>query len=231
MGSRALRLAAVRVRVSEDHFVKVRGIIKDLIARLEADAESEATQKSFCDEAMSAAMTARDDANSEIETLAAEKAKLEAEKATLEKEIAELAAAIAELKQALIDATELRQAEQAENEKTIATAEEGEAAVKEALSTLEAFYSTAFVQKGKYVPPNSDREGKTVSDRQPEIFDTTYHGDQTESKGIIGLLEVIVADFERTIATVTTEEEIADAAYQKFKKETEADIDEKEKSK
>jgi chromosome segregation ATPase len=231
MKSQVLALAALRVQATEDHFVKVRQIIKDLIARLEADAESEATQKTFCDEAMTAAMTSRDDANSEIETLAAEKAKLESEKATLEKEIAELAAAIADLKQALIEATELRQAEQAENEKTIATAEEGEAAVKEALKVLEEFYSNAFVQKGKYVPPNSDREGKTVSDRAPEIFDTTYHGDQTESKGIIGLLEIIVSDFERTISTVKTEEEIAEAAFQKFKTETEATIDEKTKSK
>merc|ERR1740121_2140506 len=116
--------------------------------------------------------------------------------------------------------------------KTLATAEEGKAAVTEAIEVLKEFYSNAFVQKsGKYVPPNSDREGKTVSDRAPDIFDTTYHGDQTESKGIIGLLEVIVSDFERTVATVTTEEEIADAAYQKFKKETEDDIEEKEKSK
>jgi chromosome segregation ATPase len=229
--SQVLALAALRVKATEDHFVKVRQIIKDLVARLEADAESEATQKSFCDEAMAAAMTERDDANSQIETLAAEKAKLEAEKATLMKEIAELAAAIAELKKALIDATELREAEKAENEKTIATAEEGEASVKQALKFLEDFYSNAFIQKGKYVPPNSDREGLTVSDRAPDVFDSTYHGDQAESKGILGLLEIIAADFERTIATVTTEEEIAEEAYQKFKTETEATIDEKTESK
>jgi chromosome segregation ATPase len=229
--SQVLALAALRVQATEDHFVKVRGIIKDLIARLEADAESEATQKTFCDEAMTNAMTARDDANSEIETLAAEKASLESEKATLEKEIAELAAAIADLKKALIDATEIRQAEQAENEKTIATAEEGKAAVTEALEVLTTFYSNAFIQKKKYVPPNSDREGMTVSDRSPEIFDTTYHGDQAESKGILGLLEIIVSDFERTISTVTTEEEIAEAAFQKFKTETEATIKEKTESK
>merc|ERR1719293_510215 len=99
-----------------------------------------------------------------------------------------------------------------------------------ALKFLKDFYDNAFIQTG-YVPPNSDREGKTVSDRAPKIFDSTYHGDQAESKGIIGLLEVILSDFERTITTVTQEEEIAQAAFEKFKSETEADIAEKEKTK
>merc|ERR1719401_2464297 len=230
--SKVLALAALQVKATEDHFVKVRGIIKDLIARLEADAESEQTQKDFCDKAMAAALKSRDDANSELEVLAATKAKLEAEMATLKKEIADLSEAIAKLNAALIEVTELREAESAENKKTIATAEEGNAAVESAIETLTNFYENAFVQKnGRYVPPNSDREGKTVSDRAPEIFDTAYHGDQTESKGIIGLLEVITSDFKRTIQKVTTDEEIAQAAYEKFKQETLDDIAEKEKSK
>merc|ERR1719401_24747 len=95
--SKVLALAALQARATEDHFVKVRGIIKDLIARLEADAESEQTQKDFCDKAMAAAITSRDNANSEIEVLAATKAKLEAEMATLKKEIADLSEAIAKL--------------------------------------------------------------------------------------------------------------------------------------
>jgi len=93
------------------------------------------------------------------------------------------------------------------------------------------FYENAFIQKKRYVPPNSDRTGKTVSDYAPDVFDTTYHGDQTESKGIIGLLEVIGADFDRTIEKVTQDEEIEQAAFEKFKKETEDDIATKEESK
>jgi flagellin-specific chaperone FliS len=232
IGSPVLSMVALKVQNAEDHFVKVRQIIKDLMARLEADAQSEQEQKGFCDEAMTAAMKSRDDAQAELETLAATKAKLEAEMDTLNTEIADLAAAIADLKKALIDATEIREAENAENMKTLATAEEGKAAVTEALEVLKEFYSNAFVQKsGKYVPPNSDREGKTVSDRAPDIFDATYHGDQVASKGIVGLLEVILSDFERTISTVTAEEQVAADAFAKFKSETEADIDTKEKSK
>merc|ERR1719163_2519067 len=97
-----------------------------------------------------------------------------------------------------------------------------------ALTILSEFYDNAFLQTSKYTPPNADRDGNTVSDLAPEIFDDTYHGNQDASKGIIGLLEVIVSDFERTIETTTKE---AKEEYQDFKKETEADIDSKEKSK
>merc|ERR1719487_1630994 len=62
-GSRVLSALAVRVKVAEDHFVKVRGLIKDLIMKLEADAKAEAKQKSFCDKHMAEAINDRDEAN------------------------------------------------------------------------------------------------------------------------------------------------------------------------
>merc|ERR1719171_282488 len=39
------QLSALMIRMKEDHFVKVRGMIKDLVAKLEADAAAEADQK------------------------------------------------------------------------------------------------------------------------------------------------------------------------------------------
>ena len=50
----------MRVTVAADHFVKVRGLIKDLIAKLKADAKSEATQKGNCDTGMAKAIAGRD---------------------------------------------------------------------------------------------------------------------------------------------------------------------------
>jgi len=50
--SKRLSAIAAKLELGKDHFVKVRGIIKDLIAKLEADAEAEATQKGYCDEEM-----------------------------------------------------------------------------------------------------------------------------------------------------------------------------------
>merc|ERR1719265_2460500 len=55
--SPALSAVSMKVLMSIDHFVKVRQIINDLIAKLEADAAAEASTKSYCDTEMSAAIT------------------------------------------------------------------------------------------------------------------------------------------------------------------------------
>ena len=84
--STALTGLASQIVMGKDHFAKVRGVIKDLIQRLEDDAEAEAEQKSFCDTEMKAAISNRDEQSLKMEaeksTLAAkraEKKKLEAE--------------------------------------------------------------------------------------------------------------------------------------------------------
>lgn len=235
--SELLTTVAFRARASEDHFVKVRAIIKDIISKLAAQAKSEEGQKSFCDKAMEDAISDRDDANLEIETLSAEKTRKEAKlKETIE-EIAQLSEDIANLKKLLLEATDLRQKEEEDNKETLETAKDGKASVSLALKVLSEFYKGAggdeFIQTAnkKYVPPNADREGKTVGDRAPEIFDEKYRGDQSSSKGIMGLLEVILSDFERTIDKVKEEEKLSAEAFETLKKDTETSITEKKKSK
>jgi len=224
-----LSMAALKISLSEDHFVKVRQIIKDLVARLESEAEGEKTQKSFCDEEMKKAVTSRDEEQGKVKTLKAKITGKEADKAQLTQEIAQLSKEIAENKRALMEATELREKESQENLLTIEEAGAGKEAVSQAVEVLKTFYGgAAFVQKASFVPTNSDREGKTVADRAPEVFDEDYKGSQEASKGIIGMLEVILSDFERTDKTVTQEEADAQEAFETFKSENEADTKTKE---
>lgn len=229
--SELLKTVALRAQVSEDHFVKVRSIIKDIISKLAKQAKAEEGQKSFCDKAMADAIEGRDEANAEIETLNADKTRKEAKVKTLTDEIAQLSEDISMLKKGLMEATELRQAEEEENKETLETAKEGKASVELALKVLSEFYKSAGEEFIQYVPPNADRDGNTVGDLAPEFPTEKYRGDQSSSKGIIGLLEVILSDFERTIDKVTEEEEMNAKAFETLKKDTEESIDEKEQSK
>merc|ERR1719359_1919195 len=131
-------------------------------------------------------------------------------------------------KKALLEATELRAEDKADNEKTISMSDEGAEAVKLALNLLKDFYGNAFMQTGKYVPPNSDRDGNTVGDLAPEVFDDKYHGAQAESKGIVGILEVILSDFERQNKQTKSDEKDSKEAFETFEKDTNDDVDKKE---
>merc|ERR1719174_3457955 len=68
-------LAALAIRMKEDHFVKVRGMMKDLVAKLEADAAAEADQKAWCDEEMEKSTSKRDENIGNMEGDGAAKAK------------------------------------------------------------------------------------------------------------------------------------------------------------
>merc|ERR1719240_1170134 len=115
------------MKLKEDHFVKVRSIIKDLIARLEAEAEAEATEK-------------RDDNQAKIEKQNAAITEGEAKVVALTEDITILGNEIADLYKALKEATELREDEHAENTQTIADAKAGLDAVTQAIAVLKKFY-------------------------------------------------------------------------------------------
>merc|ERR1740116_499953 len=215
-----LSVAALKVHAAEDHFVKVRQIIKDLIAHLEAQASAEESHKTFCDREISRAVDNRDREVGIAEDLETQIEVKVTTKAQLKSDVAELSKQIAANKKALHEATQLRQEESEDNSKTIADAGTGKAAVNFAIETLKDFYDNAFLQRSSYVPPNSDREGLTVGDRAPEVFSTQYHGSQEASTGIIGILEVILSDFDRTESTVTQTESQAQSRFESFEQTT-----------
>jgi len=222
-------LAKIEVGAGLDHFVKVRGMIKDLIAKLEADAEAEATTKSFCDEEMKKSIEKRDAAIAGKEETSATIDQKKTEIADLVAEIDDLANQLAELRKGLFEAEQLREKERLENEETLAQAKEGKASIESAIKVLKEFYGEAFAQ---FVPAGAGRDGKTVSDLAPDTgFDGKYGGMQDAAKGIFGFLEIIQSDFERTIKTVEEAEEEAATAHEEYKTETEADIKAKEGTK
>jgi len=226
--SPVLAAIAVKALLKEDHFTNVRALIKDLMAKLKADAKSEATQKNFCDAEMKKAIDNRDNAADNIEEqqgIIAKKSALAAAKAD---EIEDLSEQIANLNKELLEAEELRVNEKAENEASIVEAKAGAEAVKSALATLEGFYGFTQVS---YKPPNSGRDGKTVDDVAPEAFSGEYKGLGDSAKGILGILEVIQSDFERTAKTTAKDEKEAAKEHEEFVKDSKDSIKEKSQKK
>merc|ERR1712139_408824 len=180
---------------------------------------------------MEKALTARDEAIGGIEKTSATIDKKKSEIADLVAEIEELGNQIAELRKGLFEAEELRAKEKAENEKTLAMAEEGLKNIKMATTVLKKFYGESLTQM-EFTPAGAGRDGKTVSDLAPDTgFSGKYGGMQDAAKGIFGFLEVIQSDFERTIKTTEEDEEKAAEEHEEYKTETETGIEEKGKTK
>merc|ERR1719421_954725 len=219
------------IQMKEDHFVKVRGMIKDMIAKLEADAAAEGDQKAWCDSEMEKATSKRDENIGNMEGDLAAKTKAESTVAKLKEEIQTLLEEIAELNKSLNEATELRGKEKAENTKTLADCTAGLAGTTKAMKILKEFYDNAFIQTGSsYKPPKGDASGMTVGDLAPDSFSGDFSGNQDAAVGIIGQLDVIKSDFEANIDATKTAESDAESAFDTYKSETETDIDEKESS-
>jgi len=222
-------LSALVMHMKEDHFVKVRSMIKDMIAKLQSDAAGEADQKTWCDEEMQKSMAKRDENTGLIEGDTAAIAEASATIARKEEEIQTLLQEVAALKKGLNEATELRGGEKADNDKQVADSRLGLAGVNRAIEILENFYNNAFLQAGSsYTPPNADASGKTVGDLAPDTFAGDFHGNQGAAAGITGQLQVIKSDFERTIEQTGRDESDAEDTFNNFKSETEGTVSEKE---
>merc|ERR1712151_1209050 len=208
-------LSAMAGRVAADPFRKVKKMIKDLITRLMEEANEEAEHKGWCDTELSTNEQTRKEKTEAVETLHAEIDQLEASIQKLTQDIAALTKAVSELDEAMSKATKLRQEEKAENAQTIKDAQEAQTAVAQALTILKEFYAkageaTALLQHSQ----------QPVA---PAIFDSPYKGLQAENGGVIGMLQVIQADFARLEADTTASEATAQKEYDEFMTDSKVD--------
>jgi len=177
-----------------DVFAKIKGLITDMVEKLEAEAEADATEKAYCDKELGETNMKKDDKTSEIEKLtakidsmASESKQLKGEIATLQKELGDLTASQAEM-------DKLRAEEKAIFEANSAETEKGLNGVKLALKVLNEYYSKA---------------------------DKAHSSSDGASSGIIGLLEVCESDFSKALTEMTAAEETAQNQYDAQTKENE----------
>merc|ERR1719379_238949 len=134
---------------------------------------------------------------------------LHAQLAQLTSEMETLAEQISELNLALKEATEDRAAEKAANDKAISDAKAAIPAVRSALKVLKDFYAKASTATALVQQPSPAGDA-------PGSWDTPYTGMGGSSKGVLGMLEVILSDFVRLEQETTSSETEAQSSFDKF---------------
>jgi predicted RNase H-like nuclease (RuvC/YqgF family) len=177
-----------------DIFGKIKGLIADMISKLEEEASADADKKAYCDKELSESNAKNADKTAEIEKLSAkidqmtaESAKLVEEAAVLNKELAEIASSQQEMDKLRDSENKLYVESKAELEKALS-------GIKLALKVLKDYYAKA---------------------------DKAHGAAGGASSGIIGLLEVCEADFSKNLAEVVSTEQTAQAAYDQETKDNE----------
>jgi len=188
----------------EDPFGKVKGLISDMISKLEKEMNEEASEKIYCDEQMSKTEVKKgeleDDVakmTSKIDTASAKSAELKEQVKELENELAALAK-----EQAVMD--KIRQETHADYETAKVDLELGLSGVRNAVGVLRDYYNggsedASFMQQ----PAMPEKHSKATGAGQ----------------SIIGILEVCENDFAKNLAKEETEEEDAQSSYEKMTQE------------
>jgi len=178
---------------SSDPFAKVKGLISDMIEKLESSAASDATHKAYCDKELAESTEKKGEKETEVAKLStaidqatARSANLKAQVATLQKELAEAAKAQAEW-------DKFRSEEHAAYTANKAEMEQGLSGVKTALKVLRDYYAK----------------------------DAAHGSAGGAASGIVGLLEVVESDFSKGLAEMTAVEENAQITFDAATKENE----------
>jgi len=188
----------------DDPFVKVRGLISDMISKLEAEAQAEASEKAYCDEQMAKTEQKQTELEEDIASLTAKIDKAAARSAGLKEDVKELQAELAALAKLQAEMNKIRSESHADYVQAKADLELGLEGVRKALSVLRDYYggAAAFVQQPAEVAPQPER---------PELHEKATGA----GSSIIGILEVVESDFATNLAKEETEEADAASEYEK----------------
>merc|ERR1719337_273791 len=131
---------------TSDPFVKIRGLIEDMIAKLLKEAEEEATQKAFCDAEMGKSKTSQEEKTMTLDKLSARIDGAESTIAENTESIKTLESEVAEIDKAQAEATKIRTTEHEEYAKASKDYKASAAAVAKAVEVLQNFYEGSFMQ-------------------------------------------------------------------------------------
>merc|ERR1719380_372675 len=215
---KSFAFAQLASMATSDPFVKIRGLIEDMIAKLLKEAEEEATQKAFCDAEMGKSKTSKDEKTMTLDKL---QSRIDGATSTIAENtesIKTLEAEVAEIDKAQAEATAIRTKENEDYLVASKDFKDSAEAVAKAIEVLKNFYEGSFIQLSATTHLKS---------KQPELGGAKSDIAHT----IISVLEMSEEDFTTLLAETEATEDEAAKAYKaltdenkvsKVTKETEA---------
>merc|ERR1740120_344673 len=211
----ASRISTVLRFGGGDPFAKVKGLIENMIAKLEKEAGEDAAEKAYCDEQMAKTEAKKGELEEDIEKMttridqaAAKSAQLKEEIKTLEGELAALAKEQAEM-------DKIRQDENAAFTKAKADLELGLSGVRKALEVLQNYYG------GSSSASMLQDDAKFEARMQQPAPPVSHSASGGAGGSIINILEVCESDFATNLAKEESEESDAASEYEKISQENE----------
>jgi len=191
----------------EDPFVKVRNLITDMISKLQAEAQSEGTEKAYCDEELAKTESKKAELEGTIKKLTSKIDLAAAKSAGLKEDVKALQAELAKMSRQQAEADQIRAEEKGAYDTAKAELESGISGVQRALGVLRDYYqnSASLVQSAV----NSD-----AFMQQPAA--PQGHNKAGGAGGsIIDILEVVESDFAKNLAAEEAQEADAVSDYEK----------------
>jgi len=129
-----------------DPFIKIRGIIEEMITKLKNEAAEELTQKGFCDEEKAKSVVSRDDKQMKVDKFQSRMDKGTSEMSRLQDGVKEAEAEIAEIDASQAEATKIRNEESETSSKASSDYKQSAEAVNAAKTMLKEYYAGSFLQ-------------------------------------------------------------------------------------
>merc|ERR1719189_1710745 len=214
LASRIAAVARYGVVNHADVFAKVKGLIQDMIAKLEKEAGAEATEKAYCDEQIAKTEAKKSDLENDISKMTSRIDQAAAKSARLKEQVGELESELAALARAQAEMDKIRSETHADYEVAKADLDLGLRGVREALSTLRDYYGGA----ASMIQATDDPAAFMQRMRQPAAAE--LHSKAGGAGGsIIDILEVVESDFATNLAKEEAEEADAQSEYEKVSQE------------
>jgi septal ring factor EnvC (AmiA/AmiB activator) len=141
-------LTQVASMAMSDPFVKIRGLIEDMIEKLLKEAQEEATHEAFCQEEMGKSTKSKEDKTTKLDEYQTRIDGASTTIAELTEAVKTLEAEIAEIDKGQAEATEIRTTEHADYVKASGDFRDSAQAVAKAIEVLKSYYEGSFLPVG-----------------------------------------------------------------------------------